>query len=265
VTVAALLGSAPTRAQKARPPVEPPAPKPAPGTDEIDLTASSANVSEPGSPVKIQILRWSTDEERAPVVAALSPPTPAPAAVAATAGPAGGNDPPPPAEAGDRGGNARGGRGAAGAAGLGRGGAAGRAGRGGAGRGGRGGAGGPSTPIAALTAAIESAATIGYIWTTGITGYSIKYAWHVSLPDREERIILATNRRLGGDSPAWKPVAAGPAADYAFTLIEIHLDAKGMGEGKTSITTPVIVDKDAQTVALDNYLATPALLQNVKR
>ena len=41
-------------------------------------------------------------------------------------------------------------------------------------------------------------------------------------------------------------MAAGPATDYEFTLIEIRLDAKGMGEGKTSITTKVIVDNEAQ-------------------
>ena len=29
----------------------------------------------------------------------------------------------------------------------------------------------------------------------------------------------------------------GTAADYEFTVIEIRLDAKGMGEGKTSLTT----------------------------
>ena len=39
----------------------------------VNLTATSANVSESGSPVKIVILRWSTDEERNPVVAALTP------------------------------------------------------------------------------------------------------------------------------------------------------------------------------------------------
>ena len=54
--------------------------------------------------------------------------------------------------------------------------AGGRAGRGGAARGGRGGAGGPANPIAALTAAIGRAPTLGYIWTNEITGYSIKYA-----------------------------------------------------------------------------------------
>ncbi len=30
---------------------------------EIDFTAVSANVKEPGSPVRIRLNRWSTDEE----------------------------------------------------------------------------------------------------------------------------------------------------------------------------------------------------------
>ena len=60
-------------------------------------------------------------------------------------------------------------------------------------------------------------------------------------------------------------MAAAPLTDYEFTLIEIRLDAKGSGEGKTSLTTKVIVDNEAKTVALDNYAATPAILQNVKR
>ena len=147
---------------------------------------------------------------------------------------------------------------------AGRDGAAGRGGRG-AGRGGRGGAAGPSNPIAALTAAIDKAPTLGYIWTREITGYAIKYAYQVSLTDGGERIVLATNRRLGGYSPAWNPVGAPAVTDYEFTLIEIRLDARGRGEGKTSVTTKVVVDNEARTVALENYAATPALLQNVSR
>ncbi len=116
-----------------------------------------------------------------------------------------------------------------------------------------------------MTAAIGRAPTLGYIWTNDVTGYSIKYAYHASLPDGGERIVLATDRRLGAYSPAWKPVAATPVTDYEFTLIEIRLDAKGLGEGKTSLTTKVIVDNEARTVALDNYAATPAILKNVKR
>jgi hypothetical protein len=249
VVTSAALYPTPTHAQQAPPPV--------------NLTATSVNVNEPGSPVKIQILRWSTDEERNPLVAALNPPAPAPAAVVADAGLPAGAAANPTAEAGAPAGAARGGRG--GAAGRGRAGAAGRGGRGAAGRGGRGGAGGPANLIAAFTAAIDKAPTLGYIWTSDITGYSIKYAWHVPLPDGGERIVLATNRRLGGSVPGWNPVAAPTVTDYEFTLIEIRLNTKGLGEGKTSVTTKVVLDNEARTVALENYAATPTLLQNVRR
>ena len=73
---------------------------PATGTGEVNLTATSANVSEPGSPVKLRILRWSTDEERNPVVAALTPPAPASAPEGAAAGSPAGAGPSQPAAGG---------------------------------------------------------------------------------------------------------------------------------------------------------------------
>jgi hypothetical protein len=85
------------------------------------------------------------------------------------------------------------------------------------------------------------------------------------LPNGGERIILATDRRLGADATAWKPVAPATLTDYPYTLIEIRLDSKGLGEGKTSLTTRLIVDNEAKTVSLENYATTPAILQNVKR
>jgi hypothetical protein len=215
-----------TSAQKAQPTA---------ATAEVNLTATSANVSQSGSPVKIRILRWSTDEERSPLLAALNP-----AAVSAPAGAAANQAAPASA----RGRAARGGRGGR--------------------RGGRGDPAAAPTPIAALTAAIGSAPTVGYIWTNDITGYSIKYAYRASTPDGGERIILATDRRLGAYTGAWTPVAPA-VTDYEFTLVEMRLDAKGLGEGKTSLTTKVILDNEAKTVALEDYGATPAILQNVKR
>jgi hypothetical protein len=233
------------------------------GAGEINLKAVSANVKDSGSPVRVRITRWSTDEERNPIIAALTPAAPA-AAPARAAGPPAGAGPNPPAGAG-------------------RGAAAGR-GRGGAGRGGRGDSAAPLSPIAALTAAIGKAPTLGYIWTNDITGYSIKYAYHAAMPDGGERIVLATDRRLGAYTAGWQPAAGRPAADasatpalgaeaaakaaltdYDFTLIEIRLDSKGVGEGKASLMTKVIVDNEARTIALDNYAATPAIFQNVKR
>ena len=219
-----------------------------PAGDELDLTATSANVASAGMPVKIRIIRWSTDAERTPLMTALTAPPPT--------GPQGG-------ERGARGaGRAagaapQGGRAAAGAPQAGRAAAAGR------GRGAlverR-----PLTPIELLTQAIEKAPTVGYIWTNDVTGYSIKYAWHAPAAGGE-RIVLVTDRRLGKYSTEWKPAGNAPATDYDFTIIEMRVDARGIGEAKTSLTSKVIVDNDAKTLALDNYAAAPVLMQNIKR
>jgi hypothetical protein len=230
----------------------PAAQKQTPATVVVNFTAKSANVSESGTPVRINLLRWSADEERNSLVAAMNPAAPATAAAERGArGGRGGLDPDDPALAdvgatpaargarGGRGGGARGGRGDAPAA--------------------------PPNPIASLTAAIGKAATLGYIWTNEVVGYSIKYAYRTPLPNGGERIILATDRRLGGYTSSWKPVAASTPTGYEFTVVEIRLDSKGLGEGKTSLTAKVVVDNDAKTIALDNYAATPPMLQSVKK
>jgi hypothetical protein len=169
----------------------------------------------------ITLSRWSTEAERAPLLAPLAAPPPAPAA-------------PAPAAAGGRAG-ARG-------------------------RGGRGAPPPPPGPLARLSAAIKAAPTLGYIWTDGVTGYSIKYAWHAPATDESERIVLVTDRRLDSHAPGWAP-ASGAAGDADFTVIEMRLDGRGVGEGKTSLTTRVAIDTAANTLALDGYAAAPAFLK----
>jgi hypothetical protein len=168
----------------------------------------------------ITLSRWSTDTERAPLLAALSAPAPKraplPAAPPAAGGRAGGRgrgEPPP-----------------------------------------------PPNPFARLSAAIKAAPTLGYIWTDGVTGYSIKYAWRSLAADEQARIVLVTDRRLDSHVPHWAPASA-PASDAEFTVIEMRLDAQGAGEGKTSLTTAVAIDTAANTLALDGYAAAPALLK----
>jgi hypothetical protein len=174
----------------------------------------------------IELLRWSTDAERGPLMTALNPPPP-----------------PPPVEASAP----AAGRGAAGRGG----------GRGG--RGGRGGAAAPASPTERLTTAVKAAPTIGFIWGD-IIGYSIKYAWHAPAAGGAERIVLVTDRRLDAS-----PAASAESAEAAeFTVIEMLIDAKGTGEAKTSLTAPVVVDAAAKTLALDGYSAAPALLKVTK-
>jgi hypothetical protein len=177
--------------------------------------------------VKIKILRWSTEDETRPIVTALAAPPAQPSDVA---------------------------RANASAA----------AGRGRAGRGrGRGGpAPAPLSPIAAFTAALGRAPTLGYIWTNEITGYSIKYAWHSRQSDGTDRIVLVSDRRLGAYTNAWKPATPAPDTDYAFTLIELRVGPNGSVEGKASLTNKIAVDNEAKTVALDNYPSAAALLRH---
>jgi len=136
---------------------------------------------------------------------------------------------------------------------------------GGAGRAGRAGrAGGrgapPASPVARLSAAVKAAPTLGYVWGDGVTGYSIKYAWRTPGTGPADRVVLVTERRLGAHAPEWA-LPAGPAPDAEYTLIELHLDAKGLGEGKTSLSANVAADVAAKTLALDGYAAAPALLR----
>ncbi len=197
------------------------------------FTATSVNVNDAGRGVRINILHWSNDDDRNALVAAMNPP-----AQRGNAEPAG--------ERG-RGGS---GRGAAGTRGRGRGDAPVA----------------PPNPMAALIAALERAPTIGYVWLNDSNiGYAIRYAYRAPMPDGGERIILASNRRLGDTGTSWRPVAAATATDYDFTIIELRLDSKGSGEGKASINAKVVVDADAKTVALENYAAAPMVLKNVRR
>jgi hypothetical protein len=187
-------------------------------TAVLSLHATIADAATAGA-LTITLSRWSTDAERAPLLAALTAPPPAPARAAA-----------PPVAAGGR----AGGRG-------------------------RGAPPPPPSPFARLSAAVKAAPTLGYIWTDGVTGYSIKYAWRSPGMEEKERIVLMTDRRLNAHAPDWAP--AGSAGDAEFTVIELRIDGQGTGEGKTSLTTNVTIDTMAKTLALDGYAAAPAWLK----
>jgi hypothetical protein len=103
------------------------------------------------------------------------------------------------------------------------------------------------------------------MWTSETVGYSIRYAYRVATPDGSERIILATDRRLGAWNNAWKTVAGSTTLDYPFSVIELRLTATGPGEGKASLTTPINVDNAAKSIALENYPDAPVVLKAVKR
>jgi hypothetical protein len=253
---------------------------------EAALRLRIHTTGEPERILTLDLQRWSTDEERVPIVSALTAP---PAAEGAGRGPGGRGGAgipgrgsgrgPAPAAPETQGGAAR--QGAANASsdstpapsttGTGRG-AGGRGAAAGA-RGGRGRGGTANvSPLARLAAAIKAAPTLGYLWG-GVTGYSVKYAWRSSTSGRAARLVLITDRRLDIPTAVAAPAApataaagagaAGSPGDAAadFTVIEIRFDPKGTGEGKTSLTASAVVDQTAGTIAVQNYDALPLQLR----
>src|ERR1700749_2447770 len=104
---------------------------------------------------------------------------------------------------------------------------------GGGGGGAGGGAGGggtpttppPPTPEGSLAAALQTAPTDGYLWSSEVAGYAIRYAGKVAAADGGERVILITDRRLGNTNNLWT-VAGGVAPDPRdFSVIELRLNA----------------------------------------
>ena len=197
--------------------------------DESALRLRAAVAGSVAAPLTIEVLRWSSDGERTPLLAALAAPAPtaqaAPGGRAAAAGRAGGRG----------------------------------------GRGGRGAAAPPASQAVRFSTAVKAAPTVGFIWGDGPTGYSIKYAWRSSAADGE-RVVLVTDRRMGANSPSWPQLTeaalkAGAIDEVAYTVIEIRVDGKGVGEGKSSLAAAVSIDADAKTLALDGYAAAPILLE----
>lgn len=53
--------------------------------------------------------------------------------------------------------------------------------------------------------------------------------------------------------------------DYPFAFIELHLNADGEGDGKMSLATKIIADKENDIVTLENYDTQPVMLTHVRR
>jgi hypothetical protein len=210
-------------------------------TGVLSLTATTANVAGAPDNVRIEVLRWSTGQERERLLSAWD----------LKAGASGSSG--TPATSGGP--------------------AAGRGAGKGLGKQGRGGAKGaepspaatPITPETALTNALEEAPTVGYLWSSEAVGYALRYAGKIENPDASQRIILITQRKLGAGNQLWRPVPDAPSNNYEFSVIELRLNQKEEGEGKASLTGKIAEDGAAKMVTLENYNVLPAVFRNVRK
>ncbi len=112
-----------------------------------------------------------------------------------------------------------------------------------------------------LLSTLQSLRRVGYIRTPNSIGYDLHFAMKVPAADGGERIILATDRYIS----FWEARNQPRSIDYPFTVIEIHMDADGEGEGKLSLATKIVVEKNTNTIVLENYDIQPVQLKSVRR
>lgn len=100
----------------------------------------------------------------------------------------------------------------------------------------------------------------GYLRTPDSIGWDIHFARRLPGDDGGERIVAVTDRRIG----FWEATNRPRSIDYPFTVIELHLNRDGEGEGKLSLATKIIADKENNIITLENYAMQPVMLTNVR-
>jgi hypothetical protein len=91
-------------------------------------------------------------------------------------------------------------------------------------------------------------------------GWDLRYASQTLEPDGSRRIVLALDRYIG----FWEAVNRPRTIDYPFTLVEMHVDRNGEGEGKLSVATKINFDKRKNVIELETYASEPVRLQGVR-
>jgi hypothetical protein len=102
---------------------------------------------------------------------------------------------------------------------------------------------------------------VGYFRTPDSLAWDIHYATKTAGADGGEQISLITDRRIG----FWEASRQPRSIDYPFTVIDLRLNKDGEGEGKMSIATKIIADKNSNTIVLENFQLQPVMLNSVKR
>jgi hypothetical protein len=102
---------------------------------------------------------------------------------------------------------------------------------------------------------------VGYIRTPNSIGYDLRFARKVPLEDGGERVVLATDRYIS----FWEQWVRPRTIDYPFTVIEMRIKADGTGEGKMSLATRIVPEKDKNLIVLEDYGTQPVLLTTVRK
>jgi|WetSurSiteA1Bulk_404760.scaffolds.fasta_scaffold84896_1 hypothetical protein len=110
----------------------------------------------------------------------------------------------------------------------------------------------------ALLEAMKKMPKVGSINVPQTPAYDLRYAYKFPAENGGSTLVIATDRRiLPGE--VWDQTRS---TDYPFELIEMHLDAKGQGEGTLSWATQIGVGKDGN-LELEVFGNSPVMLTKI--
>ena len=112
-----------------------------------------------------------------------------------------------------------------------------------------------------LLDALQDAPKVGTIRTTTSLAWDLHFARETPGEDGGTRIILGTDRPIAF-SEQWN---SSRTLDYPFTVIELHVDKDGTGDGTLSFATKVIPDRENNSVVLENWGTQRIRLTQVKQ
>lgn len=110
-----------------------------------------------------------------------------------------------------------------------------------------------------LLTSLQETKRVGFIRTPDRLGWDLHYATETPTDDGGKDIVIATDRPIR----FWEAANLTRTLKYPFTVIQIHLDKDGKGEGRMSTAAKVSMSKDGKTLELENYSTQPVILEKV--
>jgi hypothetical protein len=110
-----------------------------------------------------------------------------------------------------------------------------------------------------LLKALQDMKPVGTIRTPDTLGYDLHYAAERPGVDGGRDVVFATDRPVS----FWEAVNRPRLSNYPFTLIQIHMNPDGKGEGKLSVAAKITADPDTKTIEIENFQMQPVSLVNV--
>ena len=101
---------------------------------------------------------------------------------------------------------------------------------------------------------------VGYLRAPNSIGYDLYYARKNPAPGGGSQIVLGTNRRVN----IREAQTAQRSMQSQLTVVELHIDKDGKGEGKMVPAAKISWDTKRKAIEIENYRALPIDLINCK-